>query len=330
MGEDAAKDLMRDIAAAGGGKSYNVKSPRAIPRIFQHEAMRVARPLIYESEAGMTLQRESAHEMLKGIGPLPPITGYVLTNRKDSPLAEVALLAPRPADAENRTILAGWTYGLGRAVAFTSDAGARWTKAWPGQAVYDKIFGQMVRWSMRPAGESGRFITTLRPARGRCTSSSCALDKNDDFLNFLAMNRNGRSSRLEEADRRRDRAIRAGPLRGEFCRPRGGKLFCHDRRGAVAAPIRTGIDVPYSDEFRDRDPNDFLLRQLAETVPKGGLPGKLIEESSEADPLDALTAVEHVPPRLAGRLQHGRDLALDAIAGGLRLPGRRLHSAGPR
>ena len=48
---------------------------------------------------------------------LPPITGYVLTNKKENPLVEIALVSPGGTDGlgqENRTILAGWTYGLGK------------------------------------------------------------------------------------------------------------------------------------------------------------------------------------------------------------------------
>jgi hypothetical protein len=119
-----------------------------------------------------------------------------------------------------------------------------------------------------------------------------ALDKNDDFLNFLAM-----TATVVGPDLKKPIAVeieQSGPGRyvGSFAAREAGSYFVTIDTGRGAAPIRTGVDVPYSDEFRDRDPNDFLLRQLAETVPKGGLPGKLIEESSAADPLNALTAVD--------------------------------------
>ena len=79
--------------------------------------------------------------------------GFVLTSLKENPLVEVSLLSPKPAGEKNRTVLASWTYGLGRAVAFTSDCGARWTTDWQGDRdAYDRIFGQIVRWSMRPTG----------------------------------------------------------------------------------------------------------------------------------------------------------------------------------
>ena len=59
-------------------------------------------------------------KMVQGIGnQLPPLTGYVLTTVKDSPLVEVALTNPLPTDDQKyNTALAGWTYGLGKSVAF--------------------------------------------------------------------------------------------------------------------------------------------------------------------------------------------------------------------
>src|SRR5207237_6007210 len=84
----------------------------------------------------------------------------VLTNKKDSPLVEVLAtspVGPEAATVENRTILAGWTYGLGKAVAFTTGAGGRWTSGWNAWPDYEKFFSQIVRWSMRPRGEQGKF-----------------------------------------------------------------------------------------------------------------------------------------------------------------------------
>jgi uncharacterized membrane protein/Mg-chelatase subunit ChlD len=141
---------LQNIANVGGGKFYIVNNPRTLPQIFQREARRVARPLIYEKPVKPKVQ--FPHEMLSGIsGELPVIKGFVLTSRKENPLVETLLTSPQPAGSDN-TILASWTYGLGKAAAFTSDAGSRWTDGWVNLELYDKLFGQMIRWSMRPAG----------------------------------------------------------------------------------------------------------------------------------------------------------------------------------
>ncbi len=138
-----------------GGKYYEPTSPNALPRIYQKEARVVSQPLIFERKDGFQPQITFPHEMLKGVGDsLPPITGYVLTNKKENPLVEVAMISPVGPTASteaNRTILAGWNYGLGKTVALTTDAGKRWAAGWNDWSNYDKLYSQIVRWSMRPA-----------------------------------------------------------------------------------------------------------------------------------------------------------------------------------
>ncbi len=90
------------------------------------EARRVARPLIYERDQPFQPRIDYPHEMLGTIeGPLPPVSGYVMTTPKDSPLVEVVVTAPQPSPG-GHVLLAGWTYGLGRTVALTTDVGQRW------------------------------------------------------------------------------------------------------------------------------------------------------------------------------------------------------------
>lgn len=56
VGNDADLRLLQDIATGGNGKFYRVNSPKAVPRIFIKEALRVTRPLIYEDPAGFSPQ----------------------------------------------------------------------------------------------------------------------------------------------------------------------------------------------------------------------------------------------------------------------------------
>ncbi|MCE5267577.1 MAG: VWA domain-containing protein, partial [Planctomycetaceae bacterium] len=185
----AGSSTLSAISAATGGKYYVVNNANSLPRIFQREARRVARPLIWDKQAVRPQIKMPSHEILGGLGNIPPITGYVMTNKKEgSPLVETLLTSPEPASDENNTLLAGWTYGLGKTVAFTSDAGARWTADWTSKPMYDKLFGQMVRWSMRPAGGSGKFTVASELVDGQVRVVVNALDKNDEFLNFLSMN----------------------------------------------------------------------------------------------------------------------------------------------
>jgi uncharacterized membrane protein/Mg-chelatase subunit ChlD len=268
---------LQNIATQTGGKYYVVTNSRTLPRIYQKEARRVARPLVFEREAGFSPQIRLEHEMVQGIdNPLPPITGFVLTTPKDNPLAEISVVSPLPTGNEMNPILASWTYGLGKAVAFTTDAGKRWDAAWMGWENYDRLMSQIVRWSMRPTDETGKFTVTTDVADGKVKVVVTALDKDDEFLNFL----NLESTVLGPDLKPIDLAVRQtapGRYVGEFDAKATGSYLLMVSPGAGQAPIRTGLSIPYSDEFRDRATNEALLASIAHMKPADGTAGQVID-----------------------------------------------------
>jgi Mg-chelatase subunit ChlD/uncharacterized membrane protein len=286
----AESQNLANIANQTGGKFYKVNNPQALPRIYQREARRVSRSLIYEPGRELRLESRREHEILGGIDALPPITGFVLTNRKDNPLVETLLVSPKPAGDRNNTILAAWPFGLGKAVAFTTDDGGRWTKQWPGDAAYDKLFGQMIRWAMRPAGGTEKFTTASEVVDDQIRVVVNALDKNDEFLNFLAMTATVIGPDLKPVPMKMTQTA-PGRYVGALPARDSGSYFIVVGPGAGLAPIRTGVTVPYSNEFRDLATNEALLGQLAALAPKGGAAGKVIEAAGEDPVLEQLAAV---------------------------------------
>jgi hypothetical protein len=283
---------LKKLATDTGGKFYPVTNAKALPKIFQKEARRVAQPLVYENPAGMLPAVRFPHEMIGGLeGPLPPFTGLVLTTKKDNPLVEVSLVAPQPGAERNRTLLASWTYGLGKAVAFTSDAGWRYTSQWTQWENYDKLFGQIVAWSMRPVGDEGQFTVATDVEDGRVRVVINALDKNEEFLNFLDMSGTVVGPDLEPVPMKVEQ-VAPGRYVGTFPGSDSGSYFVMVNPGPGKAPIRTGIAVPYSDEFRGRATNEALLGHLAGLVPDGGAEGRIIQAAEGLDDLESLLAVD--------------------------------------
>ncbi len=270
----AGSTPLRRIANATGGKYYVVRNPKALPRIYQREARRVARPLIVEKE--IQPQIGTWHEILQGIDGMPALKGFVMTTVKENPLVETSLLSPYPVNAENSTLLATWQYGLGRSAVFTSDAGYRWANDWIAWDGYDKFFTQLVRWAMRPSGDTSNFAVSTQVKDGRVLLVVDALNKDDEFLNFLDMQAalvgpNMSNSHISL------RQTAPGRYVGEFEADRSGSYFLTVNAGRDQTPIRTGINIPYSAEFRDRETNGALLASLASLEPKGGAVGKVIE-----------------------------------------------------
>jgi uncharacterized membrane protein len=101
----------------------------------------------------------------------PPLLGYDVTNPK--PTAEVSLVSHK-GDA----ILATWQYGLGKSVAFTSDAKARWAAQWTQWESFGPFWAQTLRWSLKrqDGGSYQSRIETDDAGRARITVD--AVDNN--------------------------------------------------------------------------------------------------------------------------------------------------------
>ena len=224
----------------------------------------------------------------------------MLTTLKENPLVEVSAISPDPADAKNATIMASWTYGLGRTAVLTTDAGARWANNWTGWENYDKFFSQFVRWSMRPTGDQGNYTVATQTKDGKVRVVITALDKNDELLNFLDMSASVVGPKMKSTGFSIQQES-PGRYIGEFDADKSGSYFLTVTPGPGKPPIRTGVNVPYSAEFRDRETNSELLELLADLNPEGGKPGKLIPGNSEDSILSVNTFRRDLAPMISTR-----------------------------
>ena len=108
-----ASDFLRGLAERGGGRYYDASSLDETPRIFLRETKLALRSYIQEGQ--FTPRRGLPSPIVDALDNLPTLTGYVATTAK--PAAQPLLLSE-----QRDPILAAWQYGLGRAVAWTSDA----------------------------------------------------------------------------------------------------------------------------------------------------------------------------------------------------------------
>jgi len=83
---------------------------------------------------------------------------------------------------------------------------------------------------------------------------------------------------------------------GEFDSGKPGSYLISVRAGKTM--IRTGVNIGYSNEFRDRETNEPLLKSIAELPAKGGEPGKLLPPLPDA-PGENEKAEEILKPQLA-------------------------------
>lgn len=152
---DFDRGTMQAIAEATGGRHYAPNSASELPAIFIKEAKTMRAPAIVEQTFTPTLLIDAP--LLKGIGAVPPLHGLVLTTPK--PRALTVLEGPDPDAAD--PVLAQWRYGVGAAVAFTSDLGGRWGRDWVAWLQYRAFVQQLFADISRQARPQRLFARAL-------------------------------------------------------------------------------------------------------------------------------------------------------------------------
>jgi len=286
MGVDADRELMARLAVLGKGRFYHTDDPRIVPRIFMSETLAITRDLVVEGD--IRPRRAYAGELIAGFGAdaFPVLGGYQRTYAK--PAAQV-LLAGRGEDP----VLVSWRYGLGKAVAFTSDLSGRWGRQWVQWPAFGRFVSQMARWTMRRSG-SESFVPRFQWHGQRGEMSVDVLDRDDRFINGLKLeasladpSRLTRRVQLEQ--------IAPGRYHGEFPVPRAGRYYItfNGRDGQMQVGPRTfGLAVPYSTEYLDLGVDHRLLRDVANITG-----GRLLPLSSAS-----LSAVTAPAPQASGPL----------------------------
>lgn len=135
VGNDAAP-FLEDLAALAGGRYHFTNDASSIPSIFTEETSIATRAYLVEETFFPTLVNSSP--ILAGIDTIPRLRGYVASSPKD--LAQVILRSHK-----EDPVLATWQYGLGRSVAFTSDATGRWATDWLSWDGFAPFWVQTVR-----------------------------------------------------------------------------------------------------------------------------------------------------------------------------------------
>ena len=242
--------------------------------------------------------------------PLPPLYGFVRTSKKPSALASMPVEGPRVGDQEF-PILAYWHYGLGKAVAFTSDARSQkvgtqgWDKDWAASDIYLKFWEQVVGWTLRSV-ETGKLSMTTEAKDGRIKVTVDARDpvtkkpitnlRLEGAVTAPSAHANGGKPILLDFKQKN-----AGQYEAEFKADEAGSYFLNttakqtveemkDGQKVLAEKVvdgvRSGVTIPYSPEFSDLETNIAELKRIAE-ITGGNLYGetdvdlKKVVESNE-------------------------------------------------
>lgn len=162
VGDDADAQTLAEMARVGSGAFYRVIDPTTLPRVFI-KAVRVVRAPLVRRETftpalaglGSPVAEELRAALAEtppsgpGVGVLPPLHGYVLTQARPEPGVAYDLLTPK-----GEPVLASWNVGLGKVAAWTSDA-SDWSRDWIPWEGSARLWGRLARYVARPPAQRG-------------------------------------------------------------------------------------------------------------------------------------------------------------------------------
>jgi uncharacterized membrane protein len=257
--------MMRAIAEITGGSFYEVKNPKNLPQIFIKEAQLVSRSLIVE-EAGMQPQVViRLPGPVEGFNAVPAVDGYVLTAPREG---HSLIPIVNPTTEGNDPIYAYWNYGLGKAIAYTSDLTGLWGGHWVGWGEFRSFWEQSFRWVMRPSAPSNIIVNTTHEG-DRAHVEVEALQGDTSFMDFLRtsaviLHPDGNTEPLTLQQ------TGPGRYRGEFGTGQEGAYLVNINfvGGSPDAPlqgnVQAAVSVPYPREFRAVKHNAALLGEVAD------------------------------------------------------------------
>jgi uncharacterized membrane protein len=280
---------MKAVAQATGGRSYHIKDPAELPAIYIKETRLISQSFVHEKRFNPQLvTRIGPAEGLAA--PLPDLFGFVRTSKRQSPLVEMPIETPRLGD-HTFPILAFWQYGLGKSIAFTSDARTLredgkvyWDHDWASSNLYTKFWEQTVDWSLR-AVDTGQYLklnTEVRDGKIRLTLEARDEKSKVPITSLLDQDeRKGYGLKVgvtfpsfKGAGEARYRELKfeqtsGGVYETELPAEEVGSYFINvmarwQKDGKdYAQSVRSGVTIPYSPEFAEMESNTALLKKLA-------------------------------------------------------------------
>jgi len=257
VGNDAAP-FLKDLAALGGGRYHFTNNAGSIPSIFTEETTLATRAYIVEESFFPKLVNSSP--ILAGITETPRLYGYIASSAKD--LAQVILESDK-----GDPILAAWQYGLGRSVAFTSDATGRWARDWARSKIFPTFWVQAVRYTINDSLNSALQMT-IESHGEKASITLDARDRTGKFLNSYQIEANivapnGESQSVTFTQ------TAPGRYESEFI-PKEQGIYLIRFSGKTDAGIgsasfaeTTGWALSYSPEYQRIESNPDLLLRLS-------------------------------------------------------------------
>lgn len=258
VGQDADAQLLEELAETGNGRFYLCDDPASVPQIFAKETVEASKSAINELPFVPLVVRPT--QVLSGIDldAAPFLLGYVMTRPK--PTSEF-ILASEAGDP----VLVWWRYGLGMTVAFTSDAKSQWAAEWLTWPDFSTFWSQVVRHAMRKSESKGVFVEIER--RGQ--TARVVVDTVDPIGQYVNEADTQMTLIRPNLDKEKIKLVQTAPGRyeTEIATAESGSYhleLSQKQNGQITFRQTRGVVVGYPDELRIGEPDDALLRRIAD------------------------------------------------------------------
>jgi uncharacterized membrane protein len=263
---------LQAMANLTGGRYYTTNDPEQLPSIFIKEAKSLKRAMVQNKT--FTPEIGFPSPVLKGLGSLPPLHGYVLTTPKER-LTEEILQARLPEEESVDPVLARWKFGLGTTAAFTSDLSTNWGAEWVGWEGYRAFVKQLMTDIARVQEEEHlRMWAYASGTQGVIVAED--FHPQNMFLEMQAQV-SGPQDKSESVTLRQ-----IAPRRYQATFPLWGpgryQVMAIGKSGDRTARTQGGFIVSYSPEYLRFRSNPMVLDEIAE---KTG--GKVLKKDTTAD-----------------------------------------------
>ena len=267
VGKGADRALLNRLADLAGGRYYFTMDSSTIPTIFSKETIAATRSYIVEEP--FRPKWVGGADWARNMSGLPPLRAYVATTPKQT--AEVVLDSPYPDP-----ILARWQYGLGRAVAWTSDVNGQWSKEWVTWSSFAPFFNQVVGWTF-PQTSSGQLQVNSSVEGNQAQVDVHFSGEQKDAPDMVRM------TIIDDQLKKREieaKVVSPGKYRAHFPVDQPGTYLLQaavEQNGKVHPAGSFGLAVPYSPEYKLPSDGHQKMIQAAEA---GG--GTLLTKPEDA------------------------------------------------
>jgi len=245
---DANAELLTQLTETSGGHFVPVQNLQELPTVLTEAVRETQRYIVQEPfQPVITVPSES---IVEGIGTPPRLHGYVATTEKDT--AQVFIRSHK-----DEPILAGWNIGLGKAVAWTSDAKPAWAEEWIPWQNFGKFWGQVVNWVLPAADAGADFDLTVSLRQGAAEVSIDTQTPSQAAYEVRVAGPNGSSAPIEMQQRTLRR------YNGAFQVQDSGSYIVTAQRESDGRKRTEVLSLPYPVEYAEFEVNTDLLETLA-------------------------------------------------------------------